>query len=313
MSANPPAGVITWTPEVGHKGARTNVMVEVFGQSKSGKTHLIVRCARPLYVLHLDPNDNLDVHLLKAGDDFPGEVHVVKVPPVRYSMLTEEEAKRRIAMAWEFADWARSEAREHAAKGEPTGTFIIDGGTKFKGYFEKALLGESATLGWRAKKGERGGPSTIEYAASNAALNDFITSFVGTPLDFAITYEGRRIWAETRDPDTNRKKSTPTENFRSSSPESTAFGMKAQVETLKAREKVQTAPGEHVTVIVPKIKLGWNAYGIHLEDRTMNAKTFAELKELLLGDLPAEEVLDKPGVELDIVDSDPFPEVEGEE
>ena len=38
--------------------------------------------------------------------------------------------------------------------------------------------------------------------------------------------------------------------------------------------------------MTPEIRIGWNAYGLHLQDRRMPAKSFADLKKLFLVDVP---------------------------
>lgn len=297
MPAQPPAGVQLLTDERAREAVRKNLLLEVFGQSKTGKTHLAVRAERPLYVVMLDPNDNLDLHMLNmTKEGFEGEVWDRRYAPMRYSLLTQDEAERRVNAIWAFADWARNKAREEAGNGKPGGTFVLDGGRMFKGYLEKTRLGESTTLGWRAKRGERGGPSKYEYAITNQEMKDFICSFVGTPLDFVITYEGREEWTPKYDPDTGRTADAPSGRWESTSHLGTAFGLKAQVETLKVRERHPTGePGKFVEVVVPKVKLHWNSYGLYLEERTMPAHTLIELKKLFLGDLAAEDVLDEPG------------------
>ena len=190
----PPAGVEQFTPSAEDNDHK--IILSLFGDTKSGKTHFAVRSSRPLYIAYLDPNAALDFHLAKASQEgYEGEVFKCVVPPMAYDDLTGPLAHQYVERVEAFAAWARKEAKERKAAGLPTGTFVVDGMTMLKGYYEKDLLGESATLGWRAAKGERGGPSTFDYAKSNGALRDFVSQFMGAALDVVVIWEGRQDYA----------------------------------------------------------------------------------------------------------------------
>lgn len=277
------------------------MLVAVFGSSKSGKTHFAIRCARPLYLAYLDPRADIDQMLLRAEEDFPGEVYKLVLPPIPYEQLhgTPDEAKQRVKAVEDFAKWARAQALEDEANGKPAGTFVLDGGTMFKGYVEEDILGASATLGFRAKRGERGAPSTFDYAKSNGALRDFVSAFSGSPLDVVITWEGRMTYRDVMDGDT--KRSIPTGKYKTTMPDRVPFAMNAEVETLFTIEDVVSENKKVGEKVVPKIRIGWNGYSPELQGRTMNAKDFAGLKRLFLIDVPAatiDEVLAPLGSEV---------------
>lgn len=287
MASNPYAPKV-FDPAESTAAARRNVVASIFGRYGTGKTHLVLRCARPLFVVTLDLKDTLDQHLLATAEEFPGPVEYVKLPPIRYSLLTVEAAQRRVDAVWDLADKARRVARE--ADG---GTFVIDGGKILKGYIEKAELGESATLGYRPDKGGRG-ILPIEYGRTNELLRQLIASFVGSPMDFAITFEGRRVYLDTRD-EQGKPKSVRTERFNTTAPDNLGYVIKAEVETLMTLEDVVVENKVVGKRAVPKVRIGWNAYDPMLIERTMPAKTFAQLKALFLAKVPAEEVLDPFG------------------
>lgn len=282
-----PPGVRPYNRGESIAAARKNVNVAVFGAAKTGKTYFAVRSERPLYIAYLDPNPNLDAQLVQSEQDgFTGEVYKLVIPTMKYSLLTDDEATKRVRMVEQFADWARATARTKAAAGEPTGAFVIDGAVKLKGYIEKMLLGESATLGYRAQRGQRGGPSTYDYAASNAYMMDVVSAFAGVPLDVVTTWEGRRIWDPTFDDTGRRVGASPTDRYSSSMPDVASYAIGAQVETFI--DQVPIVVDNKLTGqyrYENKIRIGWNAYAGYLQGRTMKAKTFKELKALFLGDL----------------------------
>lgn len=287
VDIRPPAGVETFEHNAALTLAKRNMIVAVFGWSKTGKTHFAIRCQRPLYLAYLDPRPDIEQMLLAAEAEFPGKVHILRLAPVSYENLTREEAASRVKKVEDFAAWARAQAGEDVSNGLPGGTFVLDGGTMFKGYTEKDLLGESATLGYRAKKGERGGPSTFDYAVSNGALRDFVSAFSGSALDVVITWEGRMTYKDVWDGDV--KRSQATGRYKTTMPDRVPFAMNAEVETLFAIEDVVADNKKVGEKVVPKIRIGWNGYGPHLQGRLMNAKDFAGLKRLFLADLPDEQ------------------------
>ena len=267
-----------------------NFVGEVFGQAKTGKSFLGVNGPRPLYIVHLDPNDNMRDNLLKAqAAGFEGDVKHLVLRTLPYEMLTVEEALRRVTLIQEFGAAARAQSYE-----DKGGLFFLDGGVMLKGYFEKAYLGESATLGYRAQKGQRGGPSQIEYGATNALLREFITEFVGQPLDFLIAYEGRRKWDVVYEEDAGgrtRKTRQPTETFITAAPERTAFAIKAQLETIKVRRRIVVDNEVVGTVIDNKVLVHWNGYNpafegmvLPMEDRAIRG--IGEVIEFLRSGVP---------------------------
>ena len=279
--------------------ALDTIICSVFGASKSGKTDWSLQCERPLFVVYADPNATLDYMLLKIEErGFVGDVYKLVIPPMMgksYEDFTQADAKAIVKRVEDFAAAARAEAAERRAKGEPTGTFLVDGMTMIKGYFEKAILGESITLGWRPEKGSRS-INRYEYAKPNAALRDFTMQFSGSKMDVIFTWEGRPIWGDDK----------PTGRFRSTRPDMLPFCIGIEVETIKIIEPVvenQVKVGEK---IVPSIRIGWNAFDMDLENRVMRSKGFAGLKRLLLVDVPAKVELDlKPlGAVVEVVNTE---------
>lgn len=279
-----------WMPEEAKKRVNRNVIVTLFGATKTGKSHFATHTERPLYYAFLDPNNNLDALLLKSSQVFEGPIYPMVIPSLAYDLLTQDEAERRVKAVEGFAAKARAKAREDLEAGRPTGTFVLDGAVKFKGYVEKWMLGESATLGWRAARGERGGPSTFDYAKSNAYIMDFISAFAGSPLDVIIIWEGRRVWAKDES-----GQSVATNRFKTSMPELASFAINAEIETLVEMVPIVVDNRKQGEYAQPKVRIGWNAYGQHLRERTLPAKSFKELKDLFFADLDLQEkVLDPP-------------------
>lgn len=288
--SNPPPGVTTFDHNEAITAARQNIIVTVFGATKTGKTQLVTRCARPLYIAYLDtlPEATLDQHLLRAEEEgYEGDVHKLVIPPIKYRLLTSEEAESRVRRVENFADWAKAEAKTTG------GTFVLDGAIKLKGYIEKYLLGDSATLGYRAQRGQRGGPTPFAYAESNTYLMDFISSFAGSDLDVVLTWEGRRKFVDRID-ENGRKSSNATDDFRSSMPETSSFAINVQVETLVEMEPIIVDNKRVGVQAKHKVRVDWGSCPSYLRGRTFPAKGFDQLKELLLGDLPADKVLDEP-------------------
>ena len=278
MSDELPPGVDEFDVELADPTG--NIILDVSGAPKTGKSHFAAHAARPLYIVYSDPNTNLDAILLKADDDLKEAglatepVFRLVMEPVPYEDLTRDEAVDRMAKAQQFAAWARQQGKG--------GTFIVDGGTYLKGYFEKAILGESATLGFRAAKGQKG-PSPIEYAKSNTALKDFVSGFVGSDLDVILTWEGKEIWKENWAD--GRMKREPTGKFKTGSPPSLGFVTSAYIETVmvlepqfRLEEGVKVPSG---TKVAHRIRIGPNGYNPALYDMLLPVENPDELKSLL--------------------------------
>lgn len=220
--------------------AARNFVVTAFGGPKKGKTRFALESQRPLYLVYMDTNPTLDQMLLRSNVEWGDEVYFITFPPMNYEDLTQAEATSRVNKVAEFAEWAKANARERVAQGKNGGTFVLDGATYYKGYQEKAILGESATLGYRAKKGEHGGPSTFDYAKSNAAVFDFIAGFARQPLDAVFLFEGRPVYQKGLDA-SGRETSTRTSQWRSTRPERVPFAVNAEVELLTTLERIDPA------------------------------------------------------------------------
>ena len=167
------------------------------------------------------------------------------------------------------------------AQNQHGGTFIIDGALLLKGYIEKWKLGESSTLGYRAKRGDRG-VSQIEYAESNAYFNDIISRFAGQNIDLILTWEGKRIWENYFD-DSNRRQSRPTNRFRSSGPESMSFAINAEVTCAAIVEPIiiENKVSDQIQV-KHRVQIGYNAFNSTLRGRMVKIDSFVELKQLFL-------------------------------
>lgn len=264
--------------------AQKNVICSVFGDSKTGKTHFAIRCERPLYIAYLDPNTNLAWHLIEAAKEGYGEpIYRHVVPPMgalgrKYADLTDYDARVIVEGVEQFAEDARRMAATRVANGESGGTFVMDGCTMFKGYMEKALLGQSTTLGWRPAKGESGGPGKYDYAKSNAAIRAFVSQFAGSHLDVVLVWEGRPDYTQAGDRIPGK--------FKTTMPQQTPFAVNTQVETLVALEPLVVNSERVGTIPTPQIRVDWSGQGIHLLDRRMKAEGFAGLKRLLMVDVP---------------------------
>ena len=267
--------------------AQENCLVFVFGAPKTGKTHFALRSGNPRYVAYLDTLPVLEYAVLKAGTEGydPKAVEFLKVPPLlgkSYEDFTQADAQRIVQAVEDFAATARNKARAAKAAGQPVGTFVLDGMTLLKGYYEKAILGESATLGYRAEKGERGGPSRFAYARSNAALRDFVTQFAVSPLDVVMTWEGRPKWEDDK----------PTARYKSTRPDLLPYCVNAEVETIKILEPVVERNVQVGERVIPSLRIHYSSYDPALDGRVMKARGFTALKEVFLATLDeAEELL----------------------
>lgn len=288
----PPPGVTVFDPVAASKRARRGVIASLFGSTKSGKSHIVARAPRPLYIVFMDPNASLDAHLLQAqSEGLEGDVFPMVIQPTEYEALSQDRAQQVVEQIEGFARWARMQAATALAEDKPTGTFVVDGTRVLKGYYEKAILGESATLGFRPKRGSKA-PSTFEYAQSNDALRDFIQGFATDPkpLDLLMTWEGRPEWIDTVD-ENGRKGAKRTGNYRSTMPDSVPFAVQAQIQTLMAvRQRVEN--GQMSKYIEPMILFDWNSYNKDLYGRMMPAMSWEMIRAVLLGSVPnVEDVL----------------------
>ena len=106
--------------------AWSNVIVNITGESKSGKTHLAVRSAGPRYIAYLDRNTSLSYQLLRADEegylwDTDNE-EVEEIPPIPYADLTKEEAEERVRRVESMAVKAITNATALGA--EPTRRYV---------------------------------------------------------------------------------------------------------------------------------------------------------------------------------------------
>lgn len=282
--------ITKFDPAAAATRARRGVIVALYGATKTGKTHFLTRAPRPLYIVFMDPNANLDAHLLKAHTEgLSYDIETLVVPAKEYDAISQQYAESVVTEIEKFARMARMKAEAAVAAGQEPGTFAVDGMRILKGYYEKAILGESATLGFRPKKGSRA-PSPFEYSQSNDALRDLIQGFSGGPLDMLMTWEGRPEWVDTVD-DTGRKSARKTGNYRTTQPDAIPFAVQAQIQTTMAvRTKVEN--NEAVKYVEPEMIFEWNSFNKDLYYRRMPAMDWSMVKGVLLGTVPnAEDVL----------------------
>lgn len=270
-------------------------MLGLFGVSKSGKSEFSTRATGPLYIAHLDPQDNLDAHLAaRKAAGFEGVVYEpLRIPTLPYALLTEDEAKRRVELVEGFIRDAINQSWQDDKDGKYPGLFVIDGGVRLKGYIEKWKLGESSTLGYRAEAGGHG-PSQIEYAATNAYLADLVSRFSGTPLNFIITFQGKEEWRQYFED--GKRVRRPSGKIVTSMPGSVLWALNANIE---AFVEMQDVVSNNVKVgSQPMHKLRFDLMGVpgmdYLRERVMPAMSFDQLRDLLNSNLPAEEVLEPP-------------------
>lgn len=285
--------VAEWDPGVAAAAAKKNAIIVTFGTPKTGKTQLATSTKLDWYGVHLDPNDNLNEHLLARSKKYPEAwtAQPLWIPPTPYRLLTDELAQKNVESVEKYAADARLRARE---TGRP-GLFVIDGGKRLKGYVEKWKLGESTTLGFRAEKGQSGGPAQVEYAKSNAYFNDIVNAFVGSPLHVMVTFEAREIWRQGEG--RNRVPTGKYEPKMSGGKDNEiSYTLNALIETL-----VEAVPGPVVENrqtwnYVHKIRFEYVGFAgmSFLRGRTMPATSFDELLDLLHSNIPADTLLDEP-------------------
>lgn len=286
-----------WSAEVAAREAKKNAIVVAFGTPKSGKTELGTSTSLPWYGIHLDPNNNLNEHLLARHTTYPDSftANPLYIPPVPYRLLTKDLAQQYVEQCVQYI----ADAQRRAIDRNEPGLFLIDGGKRLRGYIEKWLLGESTTLGFRAEAGQSGGPATVEYAKSNAYFNDIINSFVGTPLHVVLTLEAREIWRDSVD-DRGRKKRVPSGKYEpklsGGKDNEISYTLNALIETLVEVENGPVVDNKQTYSYVHKIKFDYVGFvGMDfLRGRTMPSPTFDQLLGLLHSNIPADTVLDAP-------------------
>lgn len=286
--------ITEWSAAKAAQEAKKNAIIVVYGTSKTGKSTLCASTHLPLYVAHLDPNNNMQEHLLARQAQFPDAWTAAPlfIPPTPYKMLTQEMAQHQVETLEQFA----ADARARALTLDEPGVFVIDGGKRLKGLVEKWKLGESATLGFRAAAGTHG-PSPIEYAESNAYFNDIVNAFVGSNLHLIITYEAKANWVDYTD-DRGKKARKPNGTY---SPKMSggkdgeiSYTLNALMETLVEAEKGPVVENKQTYRYVHKLRFDYIGFvGLsYLRNRTMPAMGFDQLLELFHQNIPADELLD---------------------
>lgn len=284
------AGVAAYDAQTSKANAAKNFLVLAYGAPKAGKTHFAMQSQRPLYVAYLDTNPNLDTHLLKSSTEWGEEIFKLVMKPMKYEDLTQTEAQNRIQQIEAFAASAKAYAKERRAQGLYGGTFVLDGGTYLKGYYEKAELGESSTLGYRAKKGERGGPSTFDYAKSNAMLFDFIAGFANEDLDFVAIFEGRPVYTKGVDA-RGQEVSNKTDKWRSTRPDRVPYAVNAEIELMKVLERQDPTNNQSALISTPKLRVVLNSENYAFDHMVLPAMGFQRFKEMLLAETVGELVM----------------------
>ena len=293
--ADLPAGVVAFDRAEALEQVWKNMVGAIFGGPKAGKTHFMVRSQGPRYVVYADPNGlaTLKFQILKAAQEekdgkqlWPDEnVFYQYLAPIEYDLLTDDEAERRVRQVLDFAKWAKQHAREEVRAGRPGGTFLFDGMVMFKGYVEKWKLGESATLGFRPKRGQKTNISTYDYAVPNTFLKEFVAGFGNQDLNAVFCWEGRPDYLEVRDPETGRNKSVRQDTFHTSMPDSSGFAVNFVVEPVRVKKDVVVENRIVGKRIVNMLRIGYNAFDSSLENLVVPVNGFDELRELFLGGL----------------------------
>lgn len=288
MTSLPP-GVSAYDEAVEKEKAAENFVALVFGGPKTGKTHWALRSAQPLHLAYLDTNPGLPGHLLRlakeVGDNI--DTHVWKVPP--YSKLSEEVAQAEVKRVEDYAEWCISEAYKAKAAGKPGGTFMFDGALMLKGLYEKLLLGESVTLGYRPGKGGRSFRN-VEYAKPNAALFELVSRFAGVPMDAIFIFEGRSIYKDTWED--GKKTSTMTDKWRSSRPARIPYAVNTEIECLMAMERANPADNTSPLLAKPKIRIVYNSEQLILTNLVLDAKGYSNLKSMMLTPVLGKDALE---------------------
>ena len=253
----------------GDEEINEQIVVVVSGGPKSGKSTFATNVQRPLYYCMMDPHDNVNLLLRQSGETYDGPVYRKTIRPMRYATLTETRAQAILNEVEEFATWARSEARIAKAKGLPTGTFVLDGGQRLKGYVEMVTLGKSITLGWRPAAGGSS-ISRYEYAEANTYLVDFVAAFLDNPLDVIITFEGKRKYIGN----------DRTDEWRSGSPDGMGYVAHAEVVAFMDKTPIVVESKVVGQKSEPKLRIVYNDGAPMFNDRTYRGQTLDGLKKL---------------------------------
>ena len=284
-----PPGVVPFDVAESQKLAAHNFITVVFGGYKTGKTHFWNQSVRPLYVVYLDTNPNLDSHLLKSRG-FGDEVYILRIPPIPYKDLTEEIAKSYLDKIEKFAEWAKENARKNVAEGKPGGTFVVDGATYLKGYLEKFYLTESPTLGYRPAAGSRAAYSTYDFVKPNSAIFEFVSGFTQQSLDAIFVFEGRQIWRNELD-SKGVAKSVKTDAWKSTRPDRLPFAVNAEIETMKVVERANPSDNKSPLISRMKMRVVYNSENPAFDHMVFDALGHQQFKEMMLSEAVGTEAL----------------------
>ena len=279
-----PQGVSCFEPD---RDAFHQIIMMVYGPSKTGKSHLVLRAPRPLYLVYMDPNPAKNELLTKAQAELPGEVFHISHAPIDEELLTKDVAEKRLKAIEQFAQWAKSEGKG--------GTFVVDGAYNLLGYMQKAEVGASPILGFRPKPGEKA-PRQVQYGAASSRFRDFISSLALADFDVIMTWEAREVYKTKYDRMGNETGSERTGKFRSTWPKNIEYSVTAMLETMLSMDGDKTAF---------KFQIGPNAHEASLVGRTLKACSFAELKQLLMLETKgALDLLDPEGTKVERVSAE---------
>ena len=281
VTAALPNGVVAFNAEASRRAAASNFTASIHGGPKMGKSHFAFMSERPLYLVYLDTNPNVHSLLLKTSMVMGDEVYQLIISPRPYKDLSMKDAQDILDQIESFRDWAVQNALSRVLEGKNGGTFVVDGMYYFRGYCEKAILGESVVLGWRPPPGSTSNISTYDYAKSNAAVFEFVASFVNKPLDAVFTWEGRSIYKDQID-SRGRVQSKRTDAYRSTRPDRMPHMLSVEVEALKTLERLDPSNNQSPLITTPKLRVILSSESIGMDQMVIPSKTFAELKRMML-------------------------------
>ena len=298
---NTPPRVSIFDPAEAVKRAQLGFIASFYGPPKTGKSHSVYQADGPLYIVHLDKNSSLDGHLFnRMGQGFACEkenyiIGPAEMPPLEVKNLTRKEAKDRIECIEDFARWSRAKSVQDREKGLPPGTFILDGGRTMEGWYEKFLLGFSATLGQRAERGERcvthegcdgkrdaecvRPAQQIQYGRPHNAMADFITAFGGGVLDLAMTWEAMEEWGDVLVD--GKPKRLPT-GWKTAMPNMVGHAVHVQTQTMSVRQDKK----RKFKYIIDWVGVAGQA---ELFGGVLPATGFKMLKHVILSDIKEQE------------------------
>lgn len=276
-----PSGVVAFNADASKRAAASNFTVSIHGGPKMGKSHFAFMSERPLYLVYLDTNPNVHSLLLKSSEVMGDEVYQLIITPKPYKDLSVQDAQGILDQIESFRDWAIQNALSRVLEGKHGGTFVVDGMYYFRGYCEKAILGESVVLGWRPKQGESTNISTYDYAKSNAAVFEFVASFVNKPLDAVFTWEGRPIYKDVID-SRNRVQSKRTDAYRSTRPDRMPHMLSAELEALKTLDRLDPSNNQSPLITTPRLRVVLTSETLGMDQMVIPSKTFAEFKRMML-------------------------------